>query len=77
MFQSFFFPKQSDYPGRYRLGGSAFGLGLVLLLMGLSVENGILQTLSVSAGVALVIGGAFVCISAYRSQKRAEETSKG
>lgn len=77
MLSSFFFPKQSNYSGRYRLGGSAFGLGLVLLLIGLSAENGILQTLSVSAGVALIIGGAFVCISAWRSQKRAEETSKG
>ena len=74
MTRPFWNPKQSDYPGRYKLAGIALAVGLLLLVVGLSSSSEIFTTLLSSAGVGLVIGGCVVAYSAWRSQQRAEQT---
>lgn len=69
-----FNPKQSDYAGQFRLGIMALLVGVVFLVVGLGLQSGFFNTILVSLGVGLVIGGGAVILSAKRSKDRAEAT---
>lgn len=69
-------PRPSNYGGRFRLAGIALVVGLIAVMIGLSTGNEFAQTVFVSAGVGLVIGGAAVVLSAARSRARAR-TAEG
>ncbi len=73
MMRSTLNPKPSDYTGQYRLAGIAFCTGVLLLVFGVAVQNEWLNTIMVSAGVGLLIGGGAIILSAMRSQRRSRE----
>lgn len=69
-------PKPSDYARRFGLAAKAIVAGLVALLIGLNVENAIIQTIGLSAGVGLLIGAGAIALSTWRSLIRAKEAER-
>ena len=70
-------PRPSNYAGRFRLAAIACVAGFLLIVLGFGAGSEVVQTLGVSGGLGLLIGGVAVALSTARSRARAAEARKG
>ncbi len=72
MTRSWLNPKQSDYKGQSGCGVIAVLIGFLFSIIGMAVVSEWGQTILVSLGIALIVGGIAIIYTAAKSRSRAK-----